>query len=523
MVTRKAPPRLGRRLSAAQQQGVMNAAGFRYLSPIDPALLADVQRELQVRPRSRGCAAASERLIEWLVTHGQLVQTPEKPFYLWTREAELIALGSDRWIAWLYKLTGVNPADGDFAFLSSAAAAAAAEAPTAEVARVSSWDGENLRVHSFGSDVWRLDGQTIDQEANGDGSAIFETLPGWEPVAPDRNSGGVGLDWWLHLAHPHGHAEEYRLVLLVWLVATFFPELCPTRPLLLLKGEAGSGKSMLLRTLLRLLAGPDTELGGIPDKPDGFVAAAAATHLLVLDNLDQPQGWLRDKLARISTGGVDYYRRLYTSNDLATVRYRCWIAITSRTPDVLRRDDLADRLLVVPFSRLDDTERSREALFLEQADDLRPAFWGDVLALLNRVIAELLRSGLATGGRMRLGDFEALGRLVAGVLGQEDIWDAPVKLCLDDQAGLLLEDNPIAEAIAEWLKDPFNRGREVRTRVLYDELGLKLFGPNKPDAAWPKSARAFGRQLQILRRSLATRFNVSWREDNMGSLYRLGQ
>ena len=40
--------------------------------------------------------------------------------------------------------------------------------------------------------------------------------------------------------------------------------------------------------------------------------------------------------------------------------YRCWLAFTARTPDTLRRDDLADRLLLLPVSRIGDKERLRE-------------------------------------------------------------------------------------------------------------------------------------------------------------------
>ncbi len=59
---------------------------------------------------------------------------------------------------------------------------------------------------------------------------------------------------------------------------------------------------------------------------------------------------------------MDEYRKLYTSKEMGILKYRCWIAVTARTPDTLRRDDLADRLLLLPLNRVEDADRAGIAI-----------------------------------------------------------------------------------------------------------------------------------------------------------------
>ena len=288
---------------------------------------------------------------------------------------------------------------------------------------------------------------------------------------------------------------------------------------------------MALRLLLKLLFGPSAELSGVPDRADGFTAAASSSHVVVLDNLDQFTGWLRDKLAMLATGGKDEYRKLYTSNEVGRVIYRCWLAFTSRTPDTLRRDDLADRLLILPVKRLSDDKRQRENTFYQQAADRRNAFWGEVLTTCNRAIASIRAGDLgASTSRLRLADWEALGRVLARNDGLEDVWDVFCESLQKAQSDFLLEGDPIVDALNIWLaqvdvdtgKD--NYDRPINTRELYNELTDALFPGKRPDRDWPKSARSFGRRLAQIQRELASLFNLqceqgTTRATRSGKLY----
>lgn len=471
-------------------------------------------------PLEQRLKETGEHLIEWMVNHGRIIQAEgtNQTYYLWRDKKKLLKIDSDQFRSWLYLLTSVNPSSRKSNYLYSDCQAAGFDGDKVEVCKLAHWDGNYLRVSSFDGNVWRLDGQTIEQEANGDGPVLFDDED-FTAYTANLASDGSSLAWWRNLLHAQAPAEQFRLGLLAYLCGIFFSELCPTRPILLVQGEKGSGKSMAVRITLKLLFGKHEDVFGVPDREEAFATAASNTLLMVIDNLDEVKPWLRDKLARMSTGAKDPIRVLYKTNELMTISFRTWIAITARTPDTLRRDDLADRLLILPVDvlPLDIPER----LFLDRAERSRDDWWGDVLQFLNRMVANIRAGKLPQHSPVRMADFEALGRLAAITNGQEDVWDAFVTTWTDRQKEFLVEDSIIADVIAEWLKDPLNRGREVTVRTLYIEAEEKMWGarPNRPDQNWPKSAVWFGRQLSQTRRSLRTRFVVDWRIYSGQTLY----
>lgn len=479
-------------------------------------------------------AVAGQLMLDWLAEHGGFVQseTGGDLYYFSQQAGTVYDLETDHWRAWLYALTGANPASVDFAYLSAdVKTAAILNAPKRPVVRVSAWDDDAqvLRVSRFDGTVYALDGESISEEPNGQ-NVIFEDNPLWLPYKTEYSS-RTALKWSTDLPNwattTDDKATAYGLAFRAWVVGTFFCELCPTRPLLAFIGEKGSGKSMALRVLLRFLFGPVGQVTGVPDRADGFTAAAAAAHVLVLDNLDNFTGWLRDKLAMVSTGGKDEYRRLYTSKEVGQVVYRCWLGFTSRTPDTLRRDDLADRLLLLPVARIDTP--SPERVFLDQATTERNVWWGDLLTTLNEVVARIRKGELASTSTLRMADWESLGRLLAQGEGLETTWDKFIKDLERAQNEFLLEDELIVDALGLWLESEGNHGwldeskvshgRKVLTRDLYDEWTYLLFGDKKPPQDWPKSTKSLGRKLASIRRNLRAYYRVAWWQDDRRRTY----
>ncbi len=477
---------------------------------------------------------AGARLLRWLTDQGEFIKSEtDELFYLYRPERRLYNLASNHWRAWLYSLTGANPAGSDFAYFQADCETAALLARRRQVLRVAAWDKVNkvLRVSRFDGTVYRLDGSdSIGEEGNGE-NVLFDDSPYWQPYQPDYSNpqafeqmAGAYFD----CGDPQNEKEykslmtRYQLALIVWELSTFFPELCPTRPALVIHGEKGSGKSMTLRRFGRCLYGPSYELSGVPDKQDGFTASAAAAHVLAIDNLDEFHGWMRDKIARLTTGGIDEYRKLYTSNEVGRVNYRCWLAFTSRTPDTLRRDDLADRLILLPVKRIPEAELKAERVFLDAAEANRNLWWGSNLMILNLIVRAIREGKLQTKARLRMADWESFGRLVAGLNGTREIWDAFIDDLKAAQTNFLLEGDPIAESLVLWLeKNPLRHGESIRTRDLYPDLEALLYPGRKAPKEWPDSLRKFGRRLQMIREALKNVLDVEWTIDNRtGASYR---
>ena len=394
-----------------------------------------------------------------------------------------------------------------------------------------------LRVSRFDGSVYRLDGDAIALEANGDGPALFDDSPVWLPYEPalrpeDRTgdrlpgpTGGTALSWSTRdVPHWDEAPEEQALLHRTWWLATFFTELCPTRPILVFKGEKGSAKTTAVRVLLRLLFGPLVDVCGVPEKRQDFVALASNSHVVALDNLDDFAPWLRDELASIATGKEDQVRELYTTNDVVRIRYRCWVAITSRTPDTLQRDDVVDRTLLLSVKRLESGERRREKLLHEEVMRQRNRWWGDTLTALNAVVAELRRAGLPERGELRMEDWAALGAVAARAGGQEAVWERSLERVRAAQGAFLLEDDVVTSGIEAWLASPQHTPRPIATRDLYERVRDALFGTDRPDASWPRSVKSFGRRLAGIRRELASRLardgvSMTWRELHGNTVY----
>jgi hypothetical protein len=471
----------------------------RYLRPIDADLVQLIQyilHEMGGRVEQRR-KVAGEQLVEWLVTNGRLIRTAEgRRYYLHRPARKLYALDSEAFSTFLYLATGVNPASPAFRYFLADCLAAALDGEQCNVVRVCHWDTEQevLRVSRFDGTVYRLDGMTIATEANGDGPVVFDDSPVWMPYQPSFDSTGA-LEWSLTLPHWSNHSTELSQLYRTWWLATFFPELNPTKPVLVLKGEKGSGKTMALRVMLQLIFGPLVDVTGVPDKPDAFAAMASNSHISVMDNMDTVTADLRDKIAALATGKQDQVRELYTTNEVRTITYRAFLAVTSRTPDTLQRDDLADRLLLLPVDRLSADQRVRESLFLQQVAARRNAFWGELLQVLNAIVAEIRAHGLPDRGGLRMEDWAAFGSAVAAAEDTTDVWETAVKLALSQQADFLLEDNVVAQGIEAWIESPHFTSLWLPTRAIYGQCQEALFGTGRPDSNWPRSAKSFGRLL----------------------------
>jgi len=512
--------KLGGKTSQARQKRITSGL---IISP-DPALKLQIEGEMipDKRPLVLRMGNIEAIVLNWLGDHGKFVRTPEESlFYLWEDHHKLFELDSERWEAFLHTLTGVNPANNVFNQIKAAAKTAGINnADLVEVVRMAHYDKETqiLRVSRFDGIVYALDGETIQEETNGAGPVLFYDMSTWQPYALEETTydylAKIGsLPIWEHDRELYGWAFQ------VWLQTLFFSELCPTKPILVMLGEKGSGKSMGLRLVMRLLFGNFAEVSGIPDKPDAFAVAANHYHLYALDNMDTLESWMRDKLARISTGGMDEYRKLYTSKDLGILRYRCWVAITARTPDTLRRDDIADRLLLLPLKRIEDDQRGRELEFMDWAAHNRNAFWTHLLERLNAIVARLRGGSIPVISPLRMADWEAIGRIISDLNNHLDLWERLVMLLKDEQKSFLADGEVIIEGIEAWLNNPLNPKKWVTARELYKESQDLLFGANKPDSDWPRSVKAFGWRLKNIHDYLKIRFGMKTVEVKVGMKY----
>jgi hypothetical protein len=486
-----------------------------------PGEIEDIltDRKLSIMARRKTIEAM---LVDWLSDHGHFVRSPSSElYYLYKDKHKLFEFETLEWHAFLHVLTGINPSGNDFSMLAQTCRTAAQlHGSLIPVVRFSHYDLDTgiLRISRFNGETYVLDGTDIKIENNGDGPILFSDNRLWRPYAPDFDNANDAT-----LAAPFRIPEWaesiWEWAAIVWGLSLFFTELCPTRPIAIFLGEKGSGKSMTLRILLRLLFGSLAQINSTPDKPDAFMVMAHYNHLLALDNFDNYQDWMRDKLASLATGMEDQVRTLYTTKEMTTITYRCWLAVTARTPETLRRDDLADRLLIFPLERIPDDRRRREGIFLTEVDQMRNAWWGSILAALNKVVAALNMGALPDASTLRLADWETLGRVISHVYDKDAEWTTLIEKIKASQATFLVEGSVALEAINKWLENPVNLHRAVKARLLFEECQQELFGYKTPDQDWPKSSLSFAKRIANISEYLKMHYKMKTWHDRQGNWY----
>ena len=141
--------------------------------------------------------------------------------------------------------------------------------------------------------------------------------------------------------------------------------------------------------MLRALFGKKAQVLTLSkEKEDAFLAAVTSQHVAAFDNLDGEIKWLPNHLATAATGGDVPLRKLYTTNELARYPVRCFLALTSREPESLTRDDVVDRLLTLKVERFEQVY-SPEKQFLADIDAARPKIWTELLQNLQPIVARV--------------------------------------------------------------------------------------------------------------------------------------
>ena len=370
-----------------------------------------------------------------------------------------------------------------------------------------------LYVSRFNGTVYRLDGKQVRQVPNGTDGVFFWDDPTWKPYEIDRGQIKHELFEPLivdsaNFADADGlSVSDQRWLFSVWCLAQFFGSLHPTKPLLLVCGEKGGGKTLCLRKWLKLLFGAPADVTALErGRQDGFVAVVCSSAVAVFDNVDEHVSWLADHLAQLATGVTFKRRKYYTTNQSVEFRPQCFVALTSRTPKFIEgRDDVLDRTLIL------QTERRRkfspEQAQLQQITRNRNALWTELLRDLNRIVAALVESdGEAGDFAFRMADFARFALIAARVEGHEAEARQVLEKMDARRAEALLAEEPISLCLEKWLQKPQNQGRLVDSGDLNKELSAIAVLNNIP---WPhRSAHALEQRLSHIESNLRERLEV---------------
>lgn len=138
-------------------------------------------------------------------------------------------------------------------------------------------------------------------------------------------------------------SPDIKLVI-AWLMSAFCPS--GTKPVLIWEGCHGSGMTLGMKYLLRILDPHEPSLVSMPSDPKALFINASNRGLVGFDNVSKVSDSISDFLCQLASGGAITSRKLYTDGEQFTLQAQAQIAINGISAG-LSRMDLLDRTIRV--------------------------------------------------------------------------------------------------------------------------------------------------------------------------------
>jgi hypothetical protein len=174
-------------------------------------------------------------------------------------------------------------------------------------------------------------------------------------------------------------SSEGWQVLRSLMVISLIPDV--PKPIGILTGEAGSGKSDATRFVIRVLDPQAAALQPPPKNMGDLLVSADAAMVLAFDNLSGIHQALSDSMCRLATGAGVRKRSLYTDRSLAVFDQVRAMFINGIELGGLR-GDLVDRAVPIHLSRISENDRMTEKDVQESFETLLPRILGGLFSTI---------------------------------------------------------------------------------------------------------------------------------------------
>jgi hypothetical protein len=237
------------------------------------------------------------------------------------------------------------------------------------------------------------------------------------------------------------------------------------------------------------------------NKEDSFGILLLRSPIAVFDNTDSYIDWVADAVCSYTTSGIFPRRKLYSDDEEVVIKPHAFVAVASKNPSSFRREDVADRCIIIRLERRDNF-RTLSKLKREIIDQ-RAKLFGEYLWFVNQIIAEI-RDGAMEGTEdetHRMADFAAIGRVVGKVLDWPLGTIEEIMLGLQSEThSFINEEDPLIELLHTWIAyrsrtGGSNIGRSMSIMQLFSELE-SLAQARGIDKAFYKSPRILSQKIR---------------------------
>lgn len=263
----------------------------------------------------------------------------------------------------------------------------------------------------------------------------------------------------------------------IWFYSLFFESILKTKPIFAAIGNKGSGKTTFLRRVGQILFGKKFDVTSVGNDCKDIDTIITNNYYVIIDNLDNPTKALNDTLARIATGQVIKKRKLFTTNIELEFEVKCFVALTSRTPQ-FTRDDVADRLICIYLERFglfqDENNLCRKVM------DNRDKIFSFIVAKLQKIIKKLEnKQNEEYKVDFRMADFAVFALKIAENKREQTELEKIFATMIKIQNEFTLRDDVLYLILKEFVKNTDNKGKRFTPAQLYkkfkekaDEMGL---------------------------------------------------
>jgi len=402
---------------------------------------------------------------------------------------------------YLGKTFGLNPTEKEQQFVAAGLTMySRAITMTTEAGALSHYDlkSNTLLLHTGRRDVIRITPDFTETIVNGNG-IVFDWIQDADPFAPVYDS---NYDWAKELFTLYNTQdltlEEFITTMRTWTLFLLFRSLSSARPILLLHGQPGSGKTTTAKRIYTLIYGQHRKVSALSSFED-FDNTVSNLPFVFYDNADSFLPWLPDRLAQ-SAGAIDVgKRKLYTDNEAFTIKRDAMIALTAHNPRFLR-PDVVDRLIKINLDRYDDNDFVSEQQLIHYVTKNRNLIWGaivnDVTTILNT--PKVLEPTVP----MRISDYTTIGEWFAEALNcRTSFITAMHKLRKAQKFTDLEEDQILAQAIVDYAVRSKHANEYRVPGAIWLEL-LMYTGDMQSFQRLYKNAQNLARKLSVLQTSL---------------------
>ena len=212
---------------------------------------------------------------------------------------------------------------------------------------------------------------------------------------PSRDK--LDKDWIGNIFNISGNSQS--MLIMGWLIGSFMPD--RPKPMLVIQGEQGSGKSFLASMLRSLVDPAKADKTSLPSSERDLYVQAQNNYVLSFDNQRTLHKRHSDWLCRMVTGGGYSTRRLYTNNEEEVFRLTRPIILNGIT-QIADQPDLIDRSIFINTPVIDANSRKPEKELLNSFNTQKPMILGE---LCNALSASLRNKKKEYARLPRMADF----------------------------------------------------------------------------------------------------------------------